>query len=87
MYRLIACDLDETLLDKGRHVSDKTQDTIQKAEAEGVVFAPATGRGFYSIKQTLEELDVANKANHYMIGFNGGVVVENHGPTDRKSVV
>ncbi|MGH1648422.1 Cof-type HAD-IIB family hydrolase [Enterococcus gilvus] len=81
MYRLIACDLDETLLDKGRHVSEKTRETIKKAEANGLVFAPATGRGFYSIKQTLEELDAANKAAHYMIGFNGGVVVENQGPT------
>lgn len=81
MYRLIACDLDETLLDKGRHVSEKTRETIKKAETNGLVFAPATGRGFYSIKQTLEELDAANKAAHYMIGFNGGVVVENQGPT------
>lgn len=81
MYRLIACDLDETLLDKGRHVSKRTQETIKMAEAQGLVFAPATGRGFYSIKQTLEELDAANKKNHYMIGFNGGVVVENQGPT------
>lgn len=81
MYRLIACDLDETLLDKGRHVSKRTQETIKMAEAQGLVFAPATGRGFYSIKQTLEELDAANKKNHYMIGFNGGVVVENYGPT------
>lgn len=80
MYRLIACDLDETLLDKKRHVSSKTQEAIKKAEAAGVVFAPATGRGFYSIKQTLEELDAANKAGHYMIGFNGGVIVENYGP-------
>jgi len=81
MYRLIACDLDETLLDKERHVSKRTQETIKMAEAKGLVFAPATGRGFYSIKQTSKELDAENKANHYMIGFNGGVVVENEGPT------
>lgn len=80
MYRLIACDLDETLLDKNRHVSKKTQETIKKAEAQGVVFVPATGRGFYSIKQTLEELTAKNKDNHYMIGFNGGVIVKNQGP-------
>ncbi|MGM0172871.1 Cof-type HAD-IIB family hydrolase [Enterococcus sp. DIV0800] len=81
MYRLIACDLDETLLDKQRHVSPKTRETIKKAEAQGLIFAPATGRGFYSIKQTLAELAADNKAQHYMIGFNGGVVVENQGPT------
>lgn len=46
-----------------------------------MIFAPATGRGFYSIKQTLAELAADNKAQHYMIGFNGGVVVENQGPT------
>lgn len=81
MYRLIACDLDETLLDKNRHVSQKTQETIKKAEIQGLIFTPATGRGFYSIKQTLEELAAENQANHYMIGFNGGIIVENQGPT------
>lgn len=81
MYRLIACDLDETLLDNNRHVSAKNQEMIKKAEAQGVVFAPATGRGFYSIKQTLNELAATDQANHYMIGFNGGVIVENQGPT------
>lgn len=81
MYRLIACDLDETLLDKQRHVSSKTQEIIKQAEVKGTTFAPATGRGFHSIKQTLIELDAVDKANHYMIGFNGGVVVESQGPT------
>ena len=37
MYRLIACDLDETLLDKSRHVSKRTQETIKMAEAQGLI--------------------------------------------------
>lgn len=80
MYRLIACDLDETLLDKDRHVSPKTQETIQTAETKGLIFVPATGRGFYSINQTIQELGAAGQPQHYMIGFNGGIIVENQGP-------
>ncbi|GCF93816.1 haloacid dehalogenase [Enterococcus florum] len=81
MYRLITCDLDETLLDKERHVSKRNLEWIKKAEEAGAFFVPATGRGFHSIRKTLEELDAVDKQDHYMIGLNGGVIVANQGGT------
>lgn len=77
MYRLICSDLDETLLTSSRHVSKKNQQLIQQAEALGVYFVPTTGRGFHSIHQTLVELAAIDQNDHYMIGFNGGVIVKN----------
>ena len=78
MYKLIACDLDETLLNtKNRKVSIKNVETIQKARQKGVKFVPATGRGYRSIQGTLEELGLINLPNEYVISFNGGAIVEN----------
>lgn len=77
MYRLIACDLDETLLGDDSKVPQKNIDAIKKALDLGVKFVPATGRGYKSITPTLAELDLLNKEDEYIISFNGGAIVEN----------
>lgn len=81
MYRLIACDLDETLLTKDKTVTTENYAAIKNCERQGAYFVPATGRGYYSILRTLKELEADGRNNHFMIGFNGGVVIENAGPT------
>ena len=78
MYKLIACDMDETLLNtKDRKVSAKNVETIQKARQKGVKFVPATGRGYRSIQGTLNELGLIDLPNEYVISFNGGAITEN----------
>ena len=77
MYKLIACDLDETLLRDDRHVSLQDQKAIHSLKDYGVKFVPATGRGFKSIEATLKELDVFQKENEYVISYNGGALSEN----------
>ena len=78
MYKLIACDMDETLLNtKDRKVSAKNVETIQRARQKGVKFVPATGRGYRSIQGTLTELGLIDLPNEYVISFNGGAIVEN----------
>ncbi len=79
MYKIIACDLDETLLNSERSVSRENRDAIRKARELGVKFVPATGRGYGSVKRTLEELGVYGAENEYVISFNGGVITENKG--------
>lgn len=79
MYKIIACDLDETLLGSDRKVSPKNRAAIAKARARGVKFVPSTGRGFASVQGTLEELAVKDAAGEYVISFNGGAITENHG--------
>ena len=46
MYRIIACDLDETLLNSDHQVSDKDIETIARLGQMGVKFVLATGRGY-----------------------------------------
>ena len=58
-YKLIACDMDETLLNDHHQVCQRNIDAIQRAKHEfGVKFVPATGRGFRNnfVQHTLYEV-------------------------------
>ncbi len=78
MYKLIACDLDETLLTTNDpHVSDVNADAVKKLRPLGVKFVPATGRNFLTVKETLEELGLYGLENEYVISLNGAVISEN----------
>jgi hypothetical protein len=79
MYKIIACDLDETLLKTDKTVSQKDKEAILKAKELGVKFVPATGRGFRTVAQTLQALDLYDMENEYVISFNGGAITENKG--------
>lgn len=79
-YRLIACDLDETLLNDAHQVGQKNHDAILKARKKyGVKFVPATGRGFMQIQRELKELELNDLEDEYVISFNGGALTENKG--------
>lgn len=77
MYKLIACDLDETLLALDNTVSKKNIEAIQAADKLGVKFVLSTGRGYATVQKTLKEIGLYDKADEYVITFNGGAVVEN----------
>src|SRR5699024_210788 len=77
MYKLITCDLDKTLLKSENKVSQKNIKAIKKADAQGVKFVLATGRGYATVQGTLEEIGLQNKKDEYVISFNGGAVTEN----------
>lgn len=77
MYKLITCDLDETLLNDNTHVCERNREAIAKAAKLGVKFVPTTGRGYVSVQDTLKELNLFDKDNEYVISFNGACVSEN----------
>lgn len=79
MYKIIVCDLDQTLLSDDCTVSRGNVEAIQKARAMGVKFVPATGRGYNSIRNTLAQLGLLGQKDEYVISFNGGAVTENQG--------
>ncbi len=78
-YKIIACDLDETLLDDNHEISARNREVIRKAGELGVKFVPATGRGFNTVDKTLQELGLFDKEEEYVISFNGGAITENRG--------
>ena len=50
--RLIACDIDGTLLQNGaKHISPEIFEEIHRLEALGILFCPASGRQYHSLRQ------------------------------------
>ena len=79
MYKLIACDLDETLYGNDRTIPARNVEAIKRASELGVKFIPATGRGYNSVRDTLVDLGLLDKEGEYVISYNGGAITENKG--------
>ena len=79
MYKLIASDLDETLLNSEKHVSIEDVQAIKSLK--DCKFIIATGRGFFSVKQTLQEIGQYNSKDDYVISYNGGLIKKTDGTT------
>lgn len=78
-YKIIACDMDETLLSSDATICQRNQDVIARAVAAGVKFVPCTGRGYASVQGILKTLHLDDQAGQYVIGFNGANITENKG--------
>src|SRR5690625_5759767 len=68
--RLIALDMDGTLLDDEKHISDFTRSQIKKAHDRGVHIILSTGRPLSTCSNYVRELDL----NTYLITCNGGQI-------------
>lgn len=79
MIRLIASDLDETLLDSSHRICERNRRAVAAARELGVRFVPCTGRPGDSVAGDLEVLGLAGRRGEYVISFNGGVITENCG--------
>lgn len=77
MYKLIACDLDETLLADDKKISAQNLAAIKAAIAGGVYFVPNTGRSYLTVQKNLQQLGLEQKKDQYVISYNGGAIVEN----------
>ena len=72
MYKLVAIDLDGTLLDSYGQISEKSKNIIQKAINKGTKIVLASGRGKMSVRNFA--LDIG--ADEYMICGNGALVYD-----------
>lgn len=70
MYKLVAIDLDGTLLNSYGQISERNKIAIQKAIQKGIKIVLTSGRGVMSVKNLASEVG----ANEYMICGNGAVV-------------
>lgn len=77
MYKMIVCDLDETLMNDDGTLSEKNAAAIQAATAKGVHFVPNSGRSYTSFQNDLEKMHLKDQVNEYSISYNGGLVLEN----------
>ena len=72
--KLIAIDLDGTLLNNDRAVAPAVKQAILAAKAQGVHVLLATGRPFIGAQQYLRELEL-DKTGCYCLCNNGGLIV------------
>lgn len=72
MYKLVAIDLDGTLLNSYGEVSENTKNEIKKAIENGVEVVLASGRPVSSVEDLANEIG----ANHYLISGNGAIVYD-----------
>lgn len=77
MYKMLVCDLDETLLCDDKTIGTHTVEMIKKAVHSGLKFVPNTGRSFMSVQDNLRELGLSGQAGQYVISYNGATIVEN----------
>ncbi|GKU26219.1 Cof-type HAD-IIB family hydrolase [Clostridium folliculivorans] len=73
MYRLMAIDMDGTLLQNDKSLLDATRDSIKKAMDLGIKIVLTSGRPVQGIKNYLDKLGLNGK-DDYVIGLNGAVI-------------
>ncbi|HGN1705846.1 TPA: sugar-phosphatase [Providencia rettgeri] len=71
--KLVAIDLDGTLLNSQHQISSTVKDAIKRAQQKGIHIILASGRPFSGIAPYLKELGL-DTANNYCISNNGSVI-------------
>ena len=70
MYKLIAIDIDDTLLNDQNQVTEKTKQALKAAQEAGVTITLATGRMFASAQQIAKQIEL----NVPIITYQGSLV-------------
>lgn len=75
MYKMIALDMDGTLLNEKKEISKANIEAIKFARKKGIKVVLATGRPTKGIEKYLKELDLIDD-NEYVVSYNGALVQE-----------
>ena len=75
--KLVAIDMDGTLLNSKSELSQKTIDVVKEATKQGVQIVLTTGRPLTGVQPFLEQLGLW-QPGHYAITLNGATVQENY---------
>lgn len=74
-YRLIALDIDGTLVNSEKQLTDKTRETLLRVQKMGVKLAVTTGRAVTGLWHLVEALELS-KYGGFAIAFNGAKIME-----------
>jgi 5-amino-6-(5-phospho-D-ribitylamino)uracil phosphatase len=83
MIRLLAVDIDGTLLDSRGHLPDSHRDALVEASARGIEIALVTGRSFHFTHAVIDRLPIPLT----LIVNNGAVVKRKTGETEWRHVL
>jgi Cof subfamily protein (haloacid dehalogenase superfamily) len=71
--KLVAIDIDGTLLDSNRRITPKVKETLKRANEQGIYIVLCTGRPLPGVTEQLTELELYGD-NDYVITYNGSLV-------------
>ena len=74
-YKIVALDLDGTLVNSQHEISDKNSDILIKIQEMGCKVAIATGRPFKGATRQAEKLKLS-KFGGYIMCYNGGLIMD-----------
>lgn len=77
--KLIAIDIDGTLINDHQQITPKTGATLKKASAEGIKVVLCTGRPMTGVEAYLEQLGLEDQDQEYVISFNGALAQSTSG--------
>ncbi|WP_409300988.1 Cof-type HAD-IIB family hydrolase [Peribacillus sp. SCS-155] len=75
IIKLIACDMDGTLLNESGNISEGNRSAIKAAEATGVKVILSTGRAYMTCSEYAESLELSS----YLITVNGSEIYDDKG--------
>lgn len=76
MIKLVALDLDGTLLNDRQGIDDKTVSALKMLRDKGIKIVLCSSRPFYMMEKYIEILDIKS-SDQYTVSFNSGLIVEN----------
>lgn len=71
--KMVAIDIDGTLINDNREITPKTVDAIKQASKQGVKIVLCTGRPMTGVQAYLDQLGLDNRDDEYVVSFNGGL--------------
>ena len=75
MIKLVFTDIDDTLLNTDKEVSQENRDAIKKMHDQGVKFGIASGRTIYNLQRKFPEWGLENTCD-YLLGSNGAEIYD-----------
>ena len=78
--KLVASDLDGTLLDKNKEITPRLYHALEQMNEQGIYFVPATGRPFSTVPQAIKALPFLR----YVITSNGAAIYD---AVEKKAVI
>lgn len=77
--KLIAIDIDGTLINDQQQITPKTVATLKQAKAAGLKVVLCTGRPMTGVEAYLKQLGLDNQDQQYVISFNGALAQSTSG--------
>lgn len=74
-YKMIVLDLDGTLTNRDKVITDKTRQALMEAQKRGKKVVLASGRPTYGVVPLAEELELG-KYSGCILSFNGGIIMD-----------